>query len=597
MDVDTLWSSALLLLQFVYVVTATGSHHCVFPKEWRGRWYQNGLGEITINKHSVSHKGHCFASHRNKYVLFDKPKECFVCLVFSPRHDNLLQYKESFCVSDNKIDTVCGAITGDFELHTIVKVTGQPVPCPFQGPYTFSYTNHTVKECSEPLSEMHACADKSRFIFSYKKCKGQPTTQDVELSFQCMARWNNGDDFLYGKFSVFGRPDKDRLYRCFMYSLYGTRGEMSMSQDATCQGLNSPSFGISTFDLSHPVDDWPRPTCTFPEWLARSGSWRDAAGKWRLDIESGKEELALHDLLHPDFLVPGEQASETRLRAICIDVRMDKPRTLSVSLREAHVLTYATNDSCKSEHRCFRFKQRADQVFEMQIGDATDDTYLACEDRYFSESETHLFFPHENHSVPCPDNGSFSYEENNGNCGGSLDVGCENTSEMFINAACPPSNHAAEIFQCFRKWTEGTKQYVLAGRAGNMFNPVGCLVFEEKASNFHRLSAAADCGSGGVLSILEKDVDFAITSPRKKCEAKAPYRPVPTSGSQKNPKVHRTDVTSTSRPGGRGSRPHGTGSPTDFTNKIHVINNSNTRTCASYIICLCALLTVMLNER
>ena len=58
-------------------------------------------------------------------------------------------------------------------------VSGQPVPCPFQGPYSFSYTNESVESCKDPLSEIHACADKSRFIFNYKRCKRLPHTQDI----------------------------------------------------------------------------------------------------------------------------------------------------------------------------------------------------------------------------------------------------------------------------------------------------------------------------------------------------------------------------------------------------------------------------------
>ena len=35
-----------------------------------------------------------------------------------------------------------------------------------------------------------------------------------------------------------------------MHSFYGTTGDMSMSADATCQGLQSPSLGVLTMKLS-----------------------------------------------------------------------------------------------------------------------------------------------------------------------------------------------------------------------------------------------------------------------------------------------------------------------------------------------------------
>ena len=80
-------------------------------------------------------------------------------------------------------------------------------------------------------------------------------------------------------------------------------------------------------------------------------------------------------------------------------------------------------------------------------------------------------------------------------------------------------------------------------------------------------------------------------------EAAAPYRPILPSGSNQDTRIHRNDVTSTSRPTGRGKSSQERGkSPTDLT-EVRVINNSNARTSASYIVCLCALVTVVLNER
>ncbi|XP_076439835.1 uncharacterized protein LOC143279665 [Babylonia areolata] len=592
MDMDTLWSSALLLL----LQCVCAASRCSFPSEWWGTWYQNGLGEIRITKHSVSHKGRCISSDGKKYLVSDR--KCFTCLVFTPQHENLLQYKESFCDNDDNIDKVCGTITGDFQLHTIVKVSGNPIPCPFQGPYTFSYTNESVESCKDPPSEIHACADKSKFIFRYKRCKRMPHTQDIELSFQCMAMWFNGEYFLYGKFSSTGRQVIKKMYRCFMYILYGTRGDMSMSQDATCQGLSSPRFGMNTFELIHRVDQWPRPSCVFPNFLWRSGAWRDVGGEWRMTVEANNEELAIHTLIHPDFLTPGEKTPETQLRARCLDQVLDEATPMSPALREVHVLTYATNHSCESSYRCVRLKQRADQVFEMRIGDATDDTYLACQDAFFTNSETRIFFPHEKETVPCPMNGSYTYQHSDGLCQGSLEIGCEKQGQMLIHASCPSRKHSAEILKCYRTWREGTRQYAIAGRPGNLYTPVGCLMFEEKGQE-QRLTEV-DCGPRAGISVMNQDIDYSITSDREDCSTRqpdAPYFPQGPDGRTRSPRVRwNPGVTSTSRPGG-GRGGEGEKDRTDLTTKVRVINNSNPRTCASCIVCLCALLTVLLNER
>ena len=52
-----------------------------------------------------------------------------------------------------------------------------PVPCPFQGTYTFSYTNGSV-ECQNPPSEIRSCADESKFRFVYRRCHGIPGTSN-----------------------------------------------------------------------------------------------------------------------------------------------------------------------------------------------------------------------------------------------------------------------------------------------------------------------------------------------------------------------------------------------------------------------------------
>ena len=58
-------------------------------------------------------------------------------------------------------------------------------------------------------------------------------------------------------------------------------------------------------------------------------------------------------------------------------------------------------------------------------------------------------------------------------------------------------------------------------------------------------------------------------------EPAAPYRPILPSGSNQDTRIHRNDVTSTSRPTGRGKSSQERGkSPTDLT-EVRVINNSN----------------------
>lgn len=579
---EKLWIISLVL-QSLTVITES---RCSFPNKWHGTWYENGVGEIRLNKHAVAHKGHCFNSDHRKYLLLNSDKGCFVCLVFTPQHDNLLQYKESFCVPDDNLATVCSSITPDFTLHTMVKVSGQPIPCPFQGPYLFTYTNGSSEECKEPLSEIQACADRSRFIFSYRRCKGMAHTHDIRQTFQCLATWENGmDQLLYGRFTGHGHPDQTRMYRCFLYSKNGMRVVMTMSADATCLGLSSPELGMNSFSMQFRKDEWPEPDCEFPSWLARNSTWREVAGAWRLGVAGDGQELVLHDLLDPDFLTPGEMAV---LRLRCLHLKDHNPHN------EEHLLTFAINDSCVSTYRCVRIKQRAEQVFELKIGEATDDTYLGCEDSFFSGSTTHVFFPYEHGVVRCPRGGSYTYRETSGNCGGTVDIGCQDESQILVHAKCA-QEQTAEILQCYQTWNEGSLVYVIAGQPGKNYNPAHCLVYQETADGF-TLREAGDCGGEGVL-IMNRPFDYVISTPKEACEQRvlpAPYHPLQP-GSKENTKVMGSDVTSTSRsPGVVGGDASQT--PTDLT-KVNVINCSNTRTCAIYVHWLWVLLTLVLQER
>lgn len=66
------------------------------------------------------------------------------------------------------------------------------------------------------------------------------------------------------------------------------------------------------------------------------------AGRQRIVVEANGEELALQDLVHPDFLHPGEVTPETRLRARCLDI---VDTSGPADLQTSNFLTFATNDS------------------------------------------------------------------------------------------------------------------------------------------------------------------------------------------------------------------------------------------------------------
>lgn len=67
---------AMLLVKMCFhdfsVLSVSGAERCHFPEEWRGRWYQGGLGEVVIKESAISKKGVCRTHKDSFYVLEDK---------------------------------------------------------------------------------------------------------------------------------------------------------------------------------------------------------------------------------------------------------------------------------------------------------------------------------------------------------------------------------------------------------------------------------------------------------------------------------------------------------------------------------------------
>ena len=53
-------------------MTLTLGMECEFPEQWRGQWFQSGLGEVSITNDTVSTKGQCVNVHRDYYLLENK---------------------------------------------------------------------------------------------------------------------------------------------------------------------------------------------------------------------------------------------------------------------------------------------------------------------------------------------------------------------------------------------------------------------------------------------------------------------------------------------------------------------------------------------
>lgn len=75
----------------------------------------------------------------------------------------------AFCHNRESLPTLCSLITGDALLYSMFRENAAPVPCPFRGPFTFTY-NRGHGECRSPVSSIDTCTEDSRLLLSYQAC-------------------------------------------------------------------------------------------------------------------------------------------------------------------------------------------------------------------------------------------------------------------------------------------------------------------------------------------------------------------------------------------------------------------------------------------
>ena len=98
--------------------------------------------------------------------------ECLHCLSIHQKHPNIIQYKESHCISErvSPITKICRMIEVDDPLKTLFRLSASPVPCPISGSHSFSYQLGPGRNCSSPLSSLTECKNKDSFMMRYQAC-------------------------------------------------------------------------------------------------------------------------------------------------------------------------------------------------------------------------------------------------------------------------------------------------------------------------------------------------------------------------------------------------------------------------------------------
>ncbi|XP_076352779.1 uncharacterized protein LOC143248246 [Tachypleus tridentatus] len=253
---------------------------CQFPAHWTGFWFQKGYRDpINIKNGVMSSKGVCRKISGDKFLVESKTDSCFRCVVIHERHENVLQYKETYCSPTSDLEEKCGEISGDALLHSMFRMNTTPVPCPFEGFFTFSY-NRGHGECTHPVSTVDSCTDDSHLFFKFQACTNVRNSESREEKMTCIATWKEGSTrYLIAKMEHKDTITEEDKFRCLVYDkLKNESGyQIAQSGDATCDGLFSATEGSRTMTLIK-SGSFSGAKCRFPKWFTKHSFWQSLDG-------------------------------------------------------------------------------------------------------------------------------------------------------------------------------------------------------------------------------------------------------------------------------------------------------------------------------
>ncbi|XP_052751265.1 uncharacterized protein LOC128200780 isoform X2 [Galleria mellonella] len=351
---------------------------CTFPVRWHGRWFQSGVIQpILIEGDRLSNKGKCVSSEGDKFVIADE-KGCYRCVVMHEKHQNVLQYKETYCYRRDALPHLCTLITGDALLYSMFRENADPVDCPLRGPFSFTY-NRGHGDCKSPVSSIESCTEDSRLLLNYQACPDVYGSESTVEELECLATWKEGSlRFLVGKLHHNHATSNEDRYRCFVYEKTNASGSgakegpvspggveyrVAQSGDATCNGLFSATEGSRTMALKRVSV---RFNCQFPPWMTFSHTWHT------LDFSSNYTFYQRNATLR----ITNQTGAD--IKVYCVNVKASSPSGNSVAL-VAH-----WQHHCVSRYVCVVLYRRDTYIAELQRGSPTSRPDDACSPHHFN---------------------------------------------------------------------------------------------------------------------------------------------------------------------------------------------------------------------
>lgn len=538
------WITVCCCFSVVVVVSVAdpGSHAdpgrgggCEFPQRWRGVWFQKGAHPaISIERTQITFKGTCVQADGDMFLIEDRRERCFRCVAIYEKHENVLQYRETYCDEFDNLKEACHLLNVDAHLHSLFRVEASPVTCPFRGPLTFTY-NRGHGECRHPVSTVDSCSADWRILFRFQACADVQGTESSVEELTCLATWKEGSAYyLVGKMvqrKLHALPYSDGdSYRCFVYEHVGHQNTFRVSQspDATCDGLVSASEGSRIMTLTKSRQ--PSAGCHFPPWSA-SGSRRWHSLDGRRSFVFGSRQMRVHRAQHSS----GE-TQQPELRVTCI-------QELAQGTNASTLIGYSTS-GCNNGYVCVAIHRRDSHVLEIQMGELSRTARDACVPPAFDpESQDFITllalsapFGGDGSALshPCPAlaltdglraTGRASWKPD-----GCRDVlGCRRHSHLEFRAAgcggeeqvspaaaatspaaaTPRALVASRTFQCHGGWQENGRNYLITGLKGS--KDKFCFVFSE-ADKVTQLSGLHDTCRRTVLPGVTGNITFNISA-------------------------------------------------------------------------------------
>lgn len=240
------------------------------------------------------------------FLYFSQEGNCLRCLSIHQKHANVLQYKESKCITERKnYKEICRSISVDEPLKSLFRVNASGVNCPIHGTYSFSYSRgHGL--CSYPLSSLHQCSDKSRLVFSYQACVDIKGSQSQTEQAHCIADWKEGSTYYFVaqmNSSHVSTADQESSFRCFVYKEIHSGYRLSQSAEAKCN-LYTATEGYRTMSLKRCKDSKFICILPFPRAIHYVSLFSQYFNQSCLFSEGRWQQLSFPGLVHRTSQIP-----------------------------------------------------------------------------------------------------------------------------------------------------------------------------------------------------------------------------------------------------------------------------------------------------